>query len=211
MKQIFATLLLSISISIVLLAQHAPKSNKNLFLTTSLSYGTENNWGNTGFNMGISIAKPINKRFAMGAGLTYFTTAIYNAYKANPVFYANEERYYNVGFLNLNAQYVIGNEQSWLNAKIKVGPGIRYHDFKMLRRAKVYYEGAGPTYEIVPGTELYETKNGLNLSLYSAISFDTKITPKLRVGVYLDTYSSLIFLEHFMPGIHATFKFGNKE
>lgn len=209
MKKIFVIFLLLFGLSMTSLAQKA-NLNKNIFLTPSLGYGTENNWGNTGFYAGLALTKSLSKRFAIESGITYFTTGLYNVYKANPTFYANEDRYYNVGFLNLNIQYVIGNEPSWFNAKVKVGSGIKHHNFKMLRRAKVYYEGPGPTYEIVPGTEIYEKENRLSLSLYSAVSFDAKVTSDLRIGVYLDTYSSLIFLEHFMPGIYATFKLGQK-
>lgn len=183
-----------------------PKYN----LSTSLGYGTENNFGNTAFYVGLAINKFLINRFKLEAGLTYFTTDIYNVYKAKPVFYANEDRKYNSLFFNLNLQYVIGNENSLINTKIKVGPSLKYYDYKILKRALVYNMPQDDLYPIVPGTEVYYEKNGVNIALYNGVSFDAKVNQNLRVGVFLDVYSGIIPIEHFMPGINATFKLNGK-
>lgn len=60
--------------------------------------------------------------------------------------------------------------------------------------------------EPVPGTIQYYYGKGFNISLYSSVSFDAKVTNKLRVGVFLDTYSYEIPIEHFLPGINVVFK-----
>lgn len=194
----------------MLAAQQTPKVNKNLYLTTSLGYGTENNEGNTAFYAGIAVAKEIKRKLLVEAGLTYFTTAIYNVYKAKPTNFDGEERFYNALFLNTNLQYLIGNDKSLINIKIKAGPALRYFDFKVFKSGliKSYPDGRD---EPVPGTIKYDIEESVGLSFYSAVSFDAKVTPKLRMGVYLDTYSGLIEFEYFMPGIYATFKLGKKK
>ena len=210
MKKFFATLLLLLAVAISSTAQKTFKADRNLLLTTSLGYGTENNWGNTGFYAGVGITKPVTKRFALEAGLTYFTTSFYNAYKANPTHFKGEERFYNTVFLQTNLQYCVGNDQSLFNFKIKVGPALKYFDFKAFQFGLINTYSNGRK-EPVPGTIKYEIEKGIILSLYNAVSFNAKISPKLRLGVYLDTYSSLIPIEHFMPGISATFKLGDAD
>lgn len=52
----------------------------------------------------------------------------------------------------------------------------------------------------------YYYEKGFNISYYAGVFFDAKITDKLRIGIFLDTYSHAILIEHFMPGINAVFK-----
>ena len=141
----------------------------------------------------------------IGGDLTYFTTAIYNAYKANPTFYLNGDRKYHSLFLNLNLRYVVGKESSLINAKIKAGPALKYYDTKILLGAKVYYNPKDKLHPIVPVSEKYYEKQGLNVSLYTGVSFDFRIKENLKLGAFLDVYSGLIPVEHFIPGINATF------
>jgi len=176
-------------------------------LTTSFGYGVENNWGNTGFYVGLAVEKEI-KKWIVEVGVDYFTTNIYNSYKDNPTFYLNEERKYNTIFLNTNIQYVIGSENSLFNTKIKIGPALKFYKIKTLLSAQVYVfsNNSSGLFPIVPGTEKYYEKKGVNVSLYNGFSCDTKINSNLRIGVFLDIYSNQILIEHFIPGLNATFK-----
>jgi hypothetical protein len=175
-------------------------------LVSYLGYGTENNYGNTAFFFGIGINKNLLPKVSVETSLTYFTTGIYNVYKDKPTFYLNAQRWYNSLFFNVNLQYLFGNENSLINAKLKAGPALKYYDYKMLRRALVYNSPIDGLYPIVPGTEVYYRGEGVNVSLYTGFSLDAKINKNLRLGVFLDTYSNSIPLEHFMPGVSATFK-----
>lgn len=181
------------------------KNKPDLYLNTFIGYGTEDNQGNTAFFGGLTLSKPVTKHIFLEAGITRFTTDIYNVYKAKPTNFDGEDRKYNARFLTTDANYTFGNKQSFLNASIKIGPSLKYYNYKVFSNAavRVYPDGRK---EVVPGTLKYEEKNGFNLSLYNSVSFDAKITAKLRAGVFLDVYSSLIFIEHFMPGINAVFK-----
>lgn len=191
--------------SLAIAQQSINKIENNLYLNTSLGYGTENNWGNTAFFAGIILSKPIKKHIFLEAGLTRFTTDIYNVYKAKPTSIDNEDRKYNAWFLTTNANYTFGNKQSFINASIKIGPSLKYYNYRVYGGSliRIYPDGRK---EAVEGTLKYIDKKGFNISLYNSVSFDAKITPKLRAGVFLDVYSSLIFIEHFMPGINAVFK-----
>ncbi len=198
--------LILIFVNTCLFAQKSSINTKNnLYLNTFAGYGTENNWGNTAFFAGVTLSKPVTKHLFLEGGLTRFTTDIYNVYKAKPTSIDNEDRKYNAWFLTTNANYTFGKKQSFLNASIKIGPSLKYYNYRVFGGAliRVYPDGRK---EAVEGTLKYNDKKGFNISLYNSISFDAKITPKLRAGVFLDSYSSLIFLEHFMPGINAVFK-----
>lgn len=181
------------------------EKESKLNLITSMGYGTENNYGHTAFYAGIGINKKLTGRFSLETNVTYFTTAIYNAYKENPTFYLNGDRWYNSLFLNLNAQYLIGNPNSLINARFKVGPALKYFDYKSLRTAKAYFNPLKRLHPIVPGTEIYYMDEGINVSLFTGLSVDAKVNSSLRMGLFVDVYSNLIPIEHFMPGIFAKF------
>lgn len=176
-----------------------------MFLNTFAGYGTENNWGNTAFFGGATLSKPVTKHLFLEGGITVFTTAFYNVYKANPTGLAGQDRYYHAIFLTPDVNYTFGNRKSLLNASIKVGPSLKYQNDKTLTNylEKVYANG---NREVIPGSVQYTYENGFNISYYMGVNFDAKVNDKLRIGVFLDTYSHAIPLEHFMPGINAVFK-----
>jgi len=178
---------------------------KDLYFNTFIGYGTENNWGNTAFFAGIILSKSIKKHIFLEAGLTRFTTDIYNVYKAKPTSIDNEDRKYNAWFLTPAINYTFGNKQSFINASIKIGPSLKYYNYRVYGGSliRIYPDGRK---EAVEGTLKYNDKKGFNISLYNSVSFDAKITPNLRAGVFLDVYSSLIPIEHFMPGVNVIFK-----
>lgn len=176
----------------------------NLYLNTFVGYGTENNFGNTGFFTGVTLSKPIIKHLFFDAGLTVFTTQIVNAYTYEHGF-RNDQQKYNALFLTPAINYTFGNKQSFINASIKVGASLKYYNYKILKTYMEYLYPDGRR-EPMPSTFLFYEKNGFNISLYNSVSFDVKVTPKLRVGVFLDVYSYEIPIEHFMPGINAVFK-----
>ncbi len=186
-------------------AQLTDKHKSNLYLNTFAGYGTENNWGNTAFFAGATLSKPITKHLFLEGGLTLFTTALYNVYKDRPTGLVGQDRYYHAVFLTPDVNYTFGNRKSFLNASIKVGPSLKYQSDKTLTSyvEKVYANG---NREVVPGSVKYTYEKGFNISYYAGVAFDAKITDKLRIGVFLDTYSHAIPIEHFMPGINAVFK-----
>src|SRR4051812_14469567 len=72
-------------------AQH----NSSGLLNLNLGYGTENNYGNTGFLVGIGGQKPLSRKFDLQADVNYFTTGIYNAYLKEKDFPGEERLYHN--------------------------------------------------------------------------------------------------------------------
>jgi hypothetical protein len=203
-KRLTIALLAFINTSIYAQTSSIIKKN-NLYLNTFAGYGTENNQGNTDFFAGLTLSKPVKKHLFLEVGLTRFTTDIYNVYKAKPTNFDGEDRKYNAWFLTADANYTFGNKQSLLNASIKIGPSLKYYNLKAFSNGsiRVYPDGRE---EPVLGTIKYEEKKGINISLYNSVSFDAKVTPNLRAGVFLDVYSTLIPIEHFMPGINVIFK-----
>lgn len=209
MRKLLSILILILStIKISVKAQQTESKYK---LTSSLGYGTENNQGNTAFYAGLEVNRSLTNRLRLEAGLTYFTTDIYNVYKAKPVNFKEEERRYNALFLNINGQYVFGNENNLINTKLKLGVALKYYDLKAFRNALIRYYPSDGREEVIPGTLEYYDESGVNVALYNGISFDAKVNDNLRLGVFLDVYSSIIPIEHFMPGIHATFKLNSKK
>ncbi|MEX8546474.1 MAG: hypothetical protein V5804_02630 [Mucilaginibacter sp.] len=209
MKLYFPSQILIIILTFVntsLFAQkNSVKTKNNLYLNTFVGYGTENNWGNTAFFGGATLSKPIKKHLFLEGGLTLFTTALYNVYKDRPTGLVGQDRYYHAVFLTPDINYTFGSKKSFLNASIKIGPSLKYQNDKILKfyQERVYPDGHS---EVMPGSVQYYYEKGFNISYYAGVSFDAKITDKLRVGIFLDTYSHAIFLEHFMPGINAVFK-----
>lgn len=177
----------------------------DLYLNTFVGYGTENNWGNTAFFGGATLSKPVKKHVFLEGGLTLFTTAFYNVYKDMPTGLVGQDRYYHAVFLTPDINYTFGNKKSFLNASIKIGPSLKYQNDKILKfyQERFYPDGHS---EVTPGSVQYYYEKGFNISSYAGVSFDAKISNKLRIGVFLDTYSHAIPIEHFMPGINAVFK-----
>lgn len=204
MRKVFLIIILLQTINIVCVKAQRIKQKYNL--TTSFGYGTENNQGNTAFYAGLAVNRPLTNKLRLEAGLTYFTTDIYNVYKAVPSNFEGEERRYNALFLNSNFQYVIGDESSIINAKLKIGAALKYYNYKVFESGLFKYYPATGKEEVIRETLKYEVKQGVNVALYTGVSFDARVNENLRLGVFLDVYSSIIPIEHFMPGIHATFK-----
>ncbi|RYE30714.1 MAG: hypothetical protein EOP42_11725 [Sphingobacteriaceae bacterium] len=181
------------------------RKKSDISLNTFAGYGTENNWGNTAFFVGVDLLKPVKKHIFLELGITRFITDIYNVYKAKPTNIDNEDRKYNAWFLTPAINYTLGNRNSFVNISIKIGPSLKYYNYREFGGAliKLYPDGRK---EAVEGTLKYIDNKGFNISLYNSVNFNAKITPKLRTGIFLDIYSSLIPIEHFMPGINAIFK-----
>jgi len=191
--------------SLVIAQQSINKIENNLYLNTFIGYGTENNWGNTAFFGGATLSKSINKHLFLEGGVTLFTTAFYNVYKDRPTGLVGQDRYYHAVFLTPDVNYTFGNRKSFLNTSIKVGPSLKYQSDKILTSyfEKVYANG---NREVLPGSVRYTYEKGFNISYYAGVSFDAKVSDKLRIGLFLDTYSHAIPIEHFMPGINTIFK-----
>lgn len=208
MNKIFTLLVVLVLVANckLLLAQNLDSKKKpDLYLNTFVGYGTENNWGNTAFFAGVVLSKPLTKHIFLEAGITRFTTDIYNVYKAKPTNIDNEDRKYNAWFLTPAVSYTLGNTSSFINFSIKTGPSLKYYNYREFGGAliRLYPDGRK---EAIEGTLKYIDKKGFNISLYNSVNFNAKITRKLRAGIFLDVYSSLIPIEHFMPGINAVFK-----
>ncbi|WP_299289747.1 hypothetical protein [uncultured Mucilaginibacter sp.] len=195
-----------ISSNMFLYAQTTSTVEKNdLYLNTFAGYGTENNWGNTGFFLGATLSKPISKHIFLEAGLTRFTTDLYNIYKRKPTGFQGEDRYYNAWFLPVDANYTFGNKESFINTSIKIGPALKYQNDKILKTFNEYQFPDGHQ-EVVQSSIQYYYEKGFNISIYSAVSVSAKINSKLRMGIVLDTYSKAIPIEHWFAGINAVFK-----
>lgn len=138
-------------------------------------------------------------------GLTRFTTDIYNAYRSNYTNFKGEYRKYNAWFTNIDLNYTFGNEESLINTSIKVGPSLKYYRHKSVKTFQAYHYPDGRE-EVIPSSIQYYDQKGFNISLYNSVSFNAKVTPKLRLGLFLDVYSYEIPIEHFMPGINSVFK-----
>ncbi len=213
MKNDFFLMRKAICLTLMLLVLYETKINaqsnvnKAFNITSSIGYGTENNFGNVAVFGGVTLLKPIRKHLSLEAGLTYFTTVLPDGNKDLRHGYEGIDRKYNALFLTPAASYLFGNEHSLFNARIKFGLAAKIFDYKSYKIGlqRIYSDGRR---DFILETVQYYKNTGVNISFYNAVSFDTRISSKLRMGFFLDTYSRLIPIEHFMPGISATFKLG---
>lgn len=190
--------------SLAIAQQSINKIENNLYLNNFVGYGTENNYGNTAFFAGVTLSKPVTKHVFLELGLTGFTTVIYNGYTYEHGFKNNQQKY-NALFLTPAVKYTFGSKEAFINAAIKAGPALKFYDYKILKTYMEYLYPDGRR-EPVPSTFQYYNGTKFEVPIYGSISFDAKVSPKLRLGIFLDTYSYAIPIEFFMPGINAIFK-----
>lgn len=183
------------------------KTSNATFLTPFVSYGSENGRGNIGFSFGIKASKTLSKRVSWDGGLTYFSSNLINI-NQNSTTFTGEDRYYHSVFITPSLSLrMIGKDNSKFIGRLSLGPSLKYYNYKDFRSGllRVYSDGR---VEAAPGATIdYNENNGFNISFYGAMSFDAKISEKLRAGLFLDTYSSSVTpLEHLMPGIQFSIK-----
>jgi hypothetical protein len=168
--------------------------------------GSENNYGNHAQFAGISLSKVLYKRISLEGSLTYFTSGISNVYASEEAKrFDEEDRFFNAAFLTPALSFrLIGRNDSRFGTSIKVGPALKYYNYKLLEQVlvKSYEDGRR---EVVPGSLKYYQENGLNISAYMALELEAKLSKRLRGGLFLDTYSHEIPLEHTMLGLSVAF------
>lgn len=181
------------------------KASGGLYLQPLLGYGTENNWGNRALFTGASLVKPIANHLFIEGGITYFTAHIPDGSRDLREGYNGAIRKYNALFLTPALGYTLGNRKSKFSVSIKAGPSLKYFDYKVYRsgQIRVYPDGRE---ELVLESVRYWEDKGFNISLYNSLNIDARVTKDLRIGVFLDVYSGLIPIEHFMPGVNASFQ-----
>ena len=174
-----------------------------------LGYGTENNFGSTGFFGGMGLEWQKGKKWIVATGLTRFTTAIYNAYNGED--FDGEQQEYKAWFLSPLAGYrVIGDNGSFFSATLAGGPSLKYFNHKIFKTGLIRYYFDGRRIPI-DSTIRWHLGKGVNLSLFTGISFDFRISEKLTAALFLDSYSHHIWLEHFMPGVSVQYRLNKKE
>lgn len=183
-------------------------------LSPSIAYVSENHIENMGMAIGLTVSKPIYKRFLIDLGATYFSTGIIDL-NTNKIMFKGEQRYYHSFFITPSVGYrIVGKQDSRFSVKFSVGPSIWYYSYKEFNSGKftIYLDNDGNVQDIVPKSDIiYSQDKGVNISLYGGLSIESKITERFKLGAFLDTYSSEnTGLEHLMPGIHASFKLGSK-
>ncbi len=185
------------------------KTTKELSLSPLLGYGPENNWGNRAIFAGVVIGKQLKKHLSAEIGLTYFTTAVPDQGRDMREGYKGLARKYNALFFTPAVSYTFGNHKSQFNLSFKTGPSLKYFDYKSYRSG-LFKVGSDGQQEPILESIRYWEEQGLNVSLYNSINIDAKVTKALRIGLFLDVYSGLIPIEHFMPGINASFQLKRK-
>lgn len=174
-----------------------------------LGYGTENNFGSTAFFGGIGWAREKGKKWVLGMQATRFTTALYNAYDEED--FDGEEQEYKAWFLTPAIGYkAIGNHASFFSALVAIGPSLKYFNYKIFRHGLIRYYADGRR-EPVGGTISWYEDRGINLSLFTGISFNFRLSERFKAGLFLDTYSNKIWIEHFMPGVKMELRMKNQE
>jgi hypothetical protein len=176
----------------------AAQSTNNKLLKVNVGYGTENNYGNTAFVFGIGYQKTLSKKFSIHTDADYFTTSIYNAYLQNDRKIPNEERFYYSLFLSGRAAYsVIGNINTF-SINLSAGPTLYYYKYRILNtwRTIIYPDG---TVYVDPSRTTYYNENKIRFAYNAGIDFNIPVKNNIQVSVGLNTYSSKIPIEFFIP------------
>jgi hypothetical protein len=168
-------------------------------LNVNLGYGTENNFGNTGFTIGVGGQKFLTKKFDLQADLNYFTTGIYNSYHKEEKF-PGEERFYHNAIVSLKAGYAVVGIATTFNIRLKAGVSTFLYNYKILKYAAYIVRSDG-TVEVIPNSILYYREKGLRLGYTFGLEFNIPINPNTSIAAGVDTYSSEIPIEFFIPGI----------
>jgi hypothetical protein len=167
-------------------------------LNYNIGYGTENNWGNTGFIVGIGYQRETFKKIDVQVDVNYFTTGIYNAYLENGRRYEKEDRFYNNGILSAKLGYSVAGRIDKPNIRVKVGLSAMVYKYKILKTITRIFRPDG-SIEVVPGSISYYRENGIRLAYNVGFDFNVPINKTSQVSIGLDTYSSLIPIEFFFP------------
>ncbi len=178
---------------------------KERFLSAAAGYGTENDWGNTGFFFRANYDVYLTKRLNLDLSVNRFTTDIYNASKGNPTGFEGQNRKYNAWFVSPALTFKFNKPGALIRTGIKAGPALRYANYVILKtyQERVYNDGHK---ELVPGTVAYHTKKGFRLGLYNSVYGEVRLSKRFYTGLFVDAYSFIIELEHFLPGISLSYK-----
>jgi hypothetical protein len=168
-----------------------------------LGYGSENNWGNTAFVFGGGYEKWYSDKFSASISADYFTTGIYNVYKAHPTGFKDEDRYYKALFFSLEPSFCIIGRRNKFNVSLSAGPTIFYRSYKVLSQfsSRLLPDG---TVQINPQSIKYNTVKGLRLAYNASLDISVPFkTFELSAGVR--TYASNeIPLEFLTPSLTFT-------
>lgn len=166
------------------------------FLNVHAGYGTETNIGYYGLLGGAGLEKSWKRKIALEVAVSYFAGG-------GDLTYTNASESYKALFYRSGVGYrLIGTNQSFFRMMLSAGSALKKYRAKMLGQNYSYFNPDGT--ETIREPVKYEIEKGLSLSLYSGLDFTFKITPKVKAGLFLDTYSHEILLEHFMPGVKAS-------
>jgi hypothetical protein len=172
-----------------------------------LGYGTENNFGSTAFFGGAGVEWAKRKKWMLATQLTRFTTSLYNAYDGED--FDDEQQDYKAWFLTPIGGYrIIGNHGSFFSITLAAGPSLKYFHYKIFKAGLIKYYFDGRRIPIDSTISWYQRK-GVNLSLYTGVSFDFRISQKLTAALFADAYSHRIWIEHFMPGVKVAYRMKN--
>jgi hypothetical protein len=170
----------------------------------NLGYGTENNVGNTAFIFGVGYERKLAKKLVLMADFNYFTTGIYNAENLDRDI-EGVERKCNNAFFSIKLGYCLVGEPNIFNMRLKAGFSVfsfntRYSSFV----SQVFPDG---TKILVPGTLRYSDEQGVRAAYHLGIDFNIPITETLHGGIGIDTYSSEILVEFFIPFVSLKKRF----
>ena len=180
---------------------------RNYYGQVHAGYGTENNFGSTTFFGGLAIGKPLGKKWFLEAGITRITTAIYNAYDNQD--YDGEKQKYKSWFLTPKVGFtLLGRNDRFFSTTVAIGPSLKYFDYKLFRTGVIKYYFDGRRIPIDSTLQWHE-KKGVNLSLYTGISFDFQLSQKWTAGLFVDGYTHRIWIEHFLPGVKLMYRMKN--
>ena len=169
-----------------------------------VGYGSENNWGNTAFVFGAGYEKWYSDKFSVSASADYFTTGIYNVYKAHPTgSFTDQDRYYKALFFSLEPSFCVIGKRNKFNVSLSAGPTIFYRSYKVLKQYSSMLLPDG-TVQINPQSIKYYTAKGFKLAYNASLDISVPFKAfELSAGVR--TYASNeIHLEFFTPSLTFT-------
>ena len=186
-----------------LMAQDEQK--KTISLIPFAGWGHENDYGNTALSVGLALQKPISKHLFYEGCITGFTTDFLNNYNTPPNKWDGVDRDYYAVFITPAFGYKFGNEASLFNTRIKAGPTLKYFNYKIPKNGLVKHFPDGRE-EAIASTFIYYEDAGFNISAYVGVSFDARVSKRVRTGIFIDTYSHEIEGEHFILGVHTSIR-----
>ena len=185
----------------------ATSQQRNQMIQVHAGYGTENNFGSTGFFAGLGWSGTQGKKWILGTAITRFTTSLYNAYDGED--FDGEQQDYKAWFLTPKVGYTVaGRPGSFFSGTVSIGPSLKYFNYKIFKHGLIRYYFDGRR-EPVDGTITWYEDRGINLSLFTGVSFDFRLSDRVKAGLFLDAYSHKIWIEHFLPGVKVEWRINN--